>query len=83
MKKADELNLAFGNCFSRSRLTPKQCDLLSVLSLQELMTKHLFNENQSRQILSWCQIQCQINQNSFYSEEREEANDPDMHYYRT
>ena len=84
MKKADELDLAIGNCFSRSNLTPRQCDLLSVMSLQELMSpKHGYNENQSREILKWCQIQCQKNQASFNVEQREDANRPEMHYYRT
>ena len=82
MKKADELCLAFGNCFSRSNLTPEQCDLLSAMSMQELIVKHGFNESQSREILKWCQIQCQKNQNSFSPEQRESANKPEMHYYR-
>ena len=82
MKKADELNLAFGKCFSRSRLSLKECDLLAAMTLQELMAKHGFNESQSREILNWCQIQCQKSQASFDSEQREDANKPEMHYYR-
>lgn len=82
MKKADELYLAFGKCFSRSRLTQKECDLLAAMSLQELMTKHGFNESQSREILKWCQIQCQKSQASFDPAQREDSNKPEMHYYR-
>ena len=84
MKKADELNLAIANCFSRSNLKPEQCDLLSSMSIQELMSpKYGFNESQSREILKWCQIQCQKNQASFNVEQREDAARPEMHYYRT
>ena len=83
MKKADKLNLAIGICFSRSNLTPEQCDLLSSMSIQELTSpKYGYNENQSREILKWCQMQCQKNQASFDPEQRENANRPAMHYYR-
>ena len=59
MKKEDKLNLAFGKCFSKSLLTEEECDMLLDIKISELIIKHGFNEIQSREIMLWCQNECQ------------------------
>ena len=59
MKKEDKLNLAFGKCFAKSKLTEEECDLLLDIRISELIIKHSFNEIQSRHIMLWCQSECQ------------------------
>lgn len=83
MKKADKLNLAFGKCFNKSHLTPEECNLILNITLQELMSKHGFNEIQSRQVLLWCQSECQRKSNSFFLDTREETETSNSRYYRT
>lgn len=83
MKKADKLNLAFGKCFNKSHLTKEECDLILDVNLLELMSKHGFNEIQSREILLWCQSECQRKSNNYLLDTREDTSTPDLTNYRT
>ncbi len=83
MKKADKLNLSFGKCFNKSYLTKEECDLILDLNLLELMSKHGFNELQSREILLWCQSECQRKRNDYLIDTREDTLTSNSIYYRT
>tara|TARA_B100000131_G_C18092039_1_gene602596 strand:- start:1484 stop:1744 length:261 start_codon:yes stop_codon:yes gene_type:complete len=86
MKKEDKLNLAFGKCFSKSRLTEAECEMLLDLNLLELMTKHGLNEVQSRKVMLWCQRECQRRNSPAYlpKEDTYEIElDLNRKYYRT
>ena len=84
MKKEDKLNLAFGKCFAKSNLTEPECEMLRSLNIQDLMSKHGLNEVQSREIMLWCQRECQRTSSSVFvpSEEHslEQINLNKRHY---
>tara|TARA_B100001287_G_C22573216_1_gene477279 strand:- start:581 stop:841 length:261 start_codon:yes stop_codon:yes gene_type:complete len=86
MKKADKLNLAFGKCFAKSKLTDEECEMIMSLNILELVTKHLFNDIQARKIMLWCQQEYQrINSPAYSSKEDyvEEELNLSKKYYRT
>ena len=66
MKKEDKLSLAFGKCFANSKLTEEECEMLLDLKLLDLITKHGLNDTQSRQVMLWCQRECQRRQSPAY-----------------
>jgi hypothetical protein len=73
MKKEDKLNLAFGKCFAKSNLTEAECEMLRSLSLLELVSKYGLNEVQSREIMLWCQRECQRTGSSAFVPSEEHA----------
>ena len=83
MKKADKLNLAFGKCFNKSRLVQEECNLILDISILDLMTKHGFNEIQSREIKLWCDLECKRTKNNYSLESRSELEHTDTGYFRT
>lgn len=83
MKKVDKLNLAFGKCFNKSILTDEERELILNINILELMTKHGFNETQSRQIKLWCDLECKKRSNSYHLDTRSEFEHSDTGYFRT
>ena len=86
MKKADKLNLAFGKCFAKSKLTDEECEMIMKLTVLELVTKHSFNDIQSRKIMLWCQQEHQRRNSPAYTSKEdyvEEELKLSKKYYRT
>lgn len=84
MKKEDNVNLAAGNCFNKTPLTPDQCDLILKISINELINKYGFNEIQSRQIKNWCDLECSRRRNDYIIDRREEVDlNSNKGYFRT
>ena len=63
MKKNDKIYVIIGKCFGRYRLTLEECSLLHDMKIHELIIKHGLNENQSREVLLWCQQNLQNHMN--------------------
>ena len=55
MTKNDKMCLIIGKCFGRYKLTLEECAELHDMKIIDLITKHGLNENQSREVLLWCQ----------------------------
>jgi hypothetical protein len=83
MKKADKLNLAFGKCFYKSRLTPEECRLILDINMSDIISKHGLNEIQARQIKLWCKSECHRQSIDYLLDTREEASHTDTGYFRT
>ena len=83
MKKADKLNLAFGKCFNKSRLTPEECSLILDIKMSEMISKHGLNEIQTSQIKLWCKSECHRQSIDYLLDTREEASHTDTGYFRT
>jgi len=65
----DQLNIAIGKCFAKSPLDMYDKEiLLKEGTLMNLINEYGLNENQAREVILWCQLQCQKEwgQNSFY-----------------
>ena len=86
MKKEDKLNLAFGKCFAKSRLTEDECEMLLNINLLELISKYGLNEIQAREIMLWCQRECQRRNSPAYLPKEDlssEQIDLNRRHYRT
>ena len=86
MTKNDKICLIIGKCFGRYKLTLEECDMLHDMKIVELVTKHGLNENQSREVLLWCQQNHQRHMNAMdvLPEDRpERIHSPIRRYRRT
>ncbi len=58
MKKSEKISIAIGKCFSRSSLSQDDIIIIKELGASGLLDEGL-NENQIRQVMLWCQNECQ------------------------
>ena len=59
MTKKDRLDLAIAKCFGQSRLTEEDVDAIKGSSQLKLVDKHGLSETQARNVMLWCQNECQ------------------------
>lgn len=59
MKKEDKINLAIAKCFGKSHLTEEDINTIKSLSTLDLIESHGLNADQSRNVILWCQHECQ------------------------
>ena len=86
MTKNDKITLIIGKCFGRFNLSKEECAELHGMKIVELITKHGLNENQSREVLLWCQQNHQrhMNDMNVLPEDRpEKIHSPIRKYRRT
>lgn len=86
MTKNDKICVIIGKCFGRYRLSLEECSELHDMKIFDLVTKHGLNENQSREVLLWCQQshQMHINAMDVSPEDRpEKIHSPIRRYRRT
>lgn len=58
MKKSEQVSMAIGKCFAKSRLNETDIATIKELGASGLLDEGL-NENQIREIMLWCQNECQ------------------------
>ena len=58
MKKSEKISIAIGKCFSKSSLSQDDIIIIKELGASGLLDEGL-NENQIRQVMLWCQNECQ------------------------
>ena len=86
MTKNDKICVIIGKCFGRYKLTLEECSILHDMKISELIIKHGLNENQSREVLLWCQQNNQRHMNSmvlFPDYKPENIHSPIKRYRRT
>lgn len=59
MKREEKINLAIAKCFGKSHLTEEDVSTIKQLSTLELIEDHGLNANQARNVILWCQSECQ------------------------
>ena len=86
MTKNDRIILIIGKCFGRYKLTMEECEMLHDMKISTLIIEHGLNENQSREVLLWCQQNHQrfMNEMDTLPEDRpEKIHSPIRRYRRT
>ena len=86
MTKNDKICIIIGKCFGRYSLNMEECAMLHDMKISELIIQHGLNENQSREVLLWCQQSHQkhINAMDILPEDRpEKIHSPIRRYRRT
>ncbi len=86
MTKNDKICLIIGKCFGRFNLSLEECTMLHDMKISELVTKHGLNENQSREVLLWCQQNHQRHMNAMdvsLEDKPEKIHSPIRRYRRT
>jgi len=58
MNKSEKISIAIGKCFNKSRLLEDDMNTIKDLGASGLLD-HGLNENQIRQVMLWCQHECQ------------------------
>tara|TARA_Y100000592_G_C5415210_1_gene290229 strand:- start:606 stop:887 length:282 start_codon:yes stop_codon:yes gene_type:complete len=59
MTKKERLDCAIAKCFGRIPLTEEEVESTKECSSLSLVNDHGLNENQARQVMLWCQHECQ------------------------
>ena len=86
MTKNDKITLIIGKCFGRYKLTLEECSMIHDMKITDLIIKHGLNENQSREVLLWCQQNNQRHMNRmdlFPDHKPEKIHSPIKRYRRT